>query len=137
MYGKIKPENLKTYLRKIDLLFPEFRSGSKITEADVERYYSESFWGYAIFHSWSGAIHMALSPAGKFSKNDYFRQAEEVADALGGLSSEGKLTTLEVGCGRGFNTRYLAEAFDQVDFLGVDISEKNLCVCTTRSFTIA
>lgn len=125
MFGKVKPENLPRYLRKINQLFPEYGSGQVIDVAHVKRYYAESFWGYAIFHSWAGAIHMALSPSGHFYKNDYFRQAEEVGDLLSkGVSHEARI--LEVGCGRGFNLHYLAETFPRYKFVGVDLSDRNL-----------
>ena len=126
MYKKIKPENLSVYLGKIDRLFPEFCSDSSIDAADIEQYYQESYWGYAIFHSWSGAIHMAMSPDGRFSRSDYFRQAEEIGLTIAELRPDSPVSVLEVGCGRGFNSRYLAEAFPNYTFLGVDISEKNL-----------
>ncbi len=125
-FGKIKPENLPIYLKKIHALFPEFVENKTNHSVDVERYYSESFWGYAVFHSWAGAIHMALSPSGTFSKNDYFRQAEEVAVAIADVDSNTGVRILEIGCGRGFNLQYLAQSFSQHSFVGIDVSNKNL-----------
>lgn len=126
MFGKVKPEHLPAYLEKIRKLFPEFHDGHPTDIAAVRRYYAESFWGYSIFHSWSGAIHMALSPSGRFSSNDYFRQAEEIGAAINNQAHGSKMRVLEVGCGRGFNLQYLAQAFPQVAFVGVDVSERNL-----------
>jgi ubiquinone/menaquinone biosynthesis C-methylase UbiE len=130
MFKQVKPENLSTYLRKIDKMFPEFRVDVAISHEDISDYYRESFWGYALFHSWAGAIHMALSKGEKFAKNDYFRQAEEVADSLKKIDSG---TVLEVGCGRGFNLRYLAEVFPSLNFIGVDLSETNAKSATANT----
>ena len=69
---------------------------------------------------------MALSPSGRFSKNDYFRQAEEIAAVLSAQVHAPKRRILEVGCGRGFNLHYLAQAFPQDTFIGVDVSDRNL-----------
>jgi arsenite methyltransferase len=126
MYKKVKPQHLNIYLKKIDALFPEFRSKNSVTIDEIERYYAQSYWGYAVFHSWSGAVHMALSPNGKFSKSDYFRQAEEVGKEIEKLSKSKVLKVLEIGCGRGFNIRYLAQSYEALTFVGIDISKKNL-----------
>lgn len=126
MFRNVKPENLPIYLEKIRKLFPEFQDKRSPNVADVKRYYAESFWGYAIFHSWAGAIHLALSPSGKFSKNDYFLQAEEIAVVLSAQGRKPKLRVVEIGCGRAFNLQYLAERFPQDSFIGVDVSERNL-----------
>ncbi len=130
MYKKIKPQNLSIYIKKIDLLFPEFKCNDQITTGHIETYYAQSYWGYALFHSWAGAIHMALSPDGKFSKNDYFRQAEEIGKEIDKLGANRTLTILEVGCGRGFNIRYLAQSYENDRFVGVDISKKNLAAAS-------
>ena len=127
MLKKIKPENLPIYIAKIESLFPEFQSYDEITALDIQRYYHQSYWGYALFHSWSGAIHMALSKGDEFSKNDYFRQAEEMEQTIAASTNMDRpLTILEVGCGRGFNIRYLAEKYPKHQFVGIDLSAKNV-----------
>lgn len=75
---------------------------------------------------------MALSPSGKFSKNDYFRQAEEIAVILSTEGRKPKLRVVEIGCGRAFNLRYLAERFPQDSFIGLDVSERNLRAANKR-----
>ena len=125
MFQKVKVENLPTYISKIEEIFPEFRDHTEVTLSDIRSYYRESFWGYAIFHSWAGAVHMALSEGGKFSKNDYFRQAEEVEAMLSSMGDR-PVNVLEVGCGRGFNIAYLARRFPSVNFIGIDISASNI-----------
>jgi arsenite methyltransferase len=132
MFKQVKPENVAVYLRKIDSLFPEFRAKREVTPIDVKRYYLESYWGYALFHSWAGAIHMALSRDGAFSKNDYFRQVEEVSELVADCASHKVRSVLEIGCGRGFNIYFLAQKFKDKSFVGVDISERNLRSARTQ-----
>lgn len=127
MLGKLKPENLPTYLTKIDRLFPEFKQGIKINNNDISDYYKQSFWGYAVFHSWAGAIHMALSKGEHFSKADYFVQAKEAETEISQLKPfREQLSVLEVGCGRGFNLRYLSHRFPEARLTGIDLSERNI-----------
>lgn len=126
MFGKIKPENLAYYLQRVEKYFPEFKDKKRIDKTDIERYYNDSFWGYALFHSWAGAIHMALSKDGVFRKNDYFRQAEEVSKEIQISNNQEAFSVLEVGCGRGFNIRFLARRLPNVKFHGVDITKRNI-----------
>jgi ubiquinone/menaquinone biosynthesis C-methylase UbiE len=126
MFGKVKTENLPDYLAKIRRHFPEFQEERTLALSDVSRYYSESFWGYAFFHSWAGAIHMALSRGERVTKNDYFGQAEEIGTLINSMAKSPGLRILEVGCGRAFNIHYLAVRFPEHAFIGVDIAERNL-----------
>lgn len=125
MFSEVKPENVGEYLKNIDLFFPDFRTGGTVSQEDINRYYQESFWGYKLFHSWAGAIHMALSDNGKVSKNDYFGQARRAEDLIIQNGWENG-TILEVGCGAGFNVCYLSSRFPNARFVGIDISERNV-----------
>jgi SAM-dependent methyltransferase len=133
MFGKVKPEHLSTYLRKIEKIFPEFAREKNLNADEIKKYYQSSFWGYAIFHSWAGAIHMALSPSGRFSKNDYFRQAEEIAEQIEARGISKNLHILEIGCGRAFNLNYLSKKFASCTFTGVDLSEMNIDRAVTEN----
>jgi arsenite methyltransferase len=132
MLKKIKPEKLNFYLERIESLFPEFRSEASFGIDEIETYYSQSYWGYAFFHSWAGAIHMAMSKTETFSKNDYFRQAEEVGELLASSHTTKELQVVEVGCGRGYNICYLAEEFKDIKFVGIDYSSRNINSAKTK-----
>ena len=69
---------------------------------------------------------MAISPGDGFSKNDYFRQAEEVGDIISKNEHRGHNRVVEIGCGRGFNIRYLADRFPEENFFGFDLSSRNI-----------
>ena len=130
MFKAVKPHRLKAYLSKIDRIFPEMSEANEITPEDITNYYDESYIGYSIFHSWSGAIHMAISRNGNFSKNDYFRQAEEATILAKRHSTSGVL--LELGCGRGFNIGYLGHQLPEWTCVGVDFSERHITDATER-----
>lgn len=135
MLRAVKPENLGTYLRQISTTFPDLDLERSVSNEDIRRYYRESYWGYALFHSWGGAIHMALSQGNRFSKNDYFRQAEEVRDDL---ERRGEVDMVcELGCGRGFNLGFLARQMGRTRFVGVDLSERNLQSARTAFSDVA
>ncbi len=78
---------------------------------------------------------MALSKNGKFSKNDYFRQAEEVEESINNLPEKPQ-RVLEIGCGRGFNIAYLASRFPDIEFIGVDINDINIQSAKNRVSTL-
>ncbi|MBK8304194.1 MAG: class I SAM-dependent methyltransferase [Chloracidobacterium sp.] len=130
MLKAIKPHHLSAYLRKIDKIFPEMSEANLLTADDITNYYNESYIGYSIFHSWNGAIHMAISRNGKFSKSDYFRQAEEAASLAKRQASSGLL--LELGCGRGFNIGYLGHQLPDWTCVGVDFTERHINDATKR-----
>lgn len=121
---QIKPEKLDAYIKKIRSVFPELFNDSILTKDDIKKYYTESYWGYAFFHSWAGSIHMALSKDGKFSKNDYFGQAKHVARRIKDMTS--CLSVLELGCGRGFNVGFLSKAIPSANFTGIDLNARHV-----------
>lgn len=126
MFRKIKSDQLSRYIKRIDELFPHFGSQETVKYSVIEKYYNESYWGYRLLHSGAGAIHMAMSPNGEFSKNDYFAQVEEIGDLIEEEIGGNEAKILEVGCGAGFNLAYLASRFPRHKFIGVDIARKNL-----------
>jgi len=129
MLQKVKPSSLDFYLRRIEQIFPEFKRDEEVKQSDIAAYYRESFWGYSLFHSWAGAIHMAMSSDKTFSKNDYLRQSIEIGKLIEERQFTGPiLPVLEVGCGRGFNLHYLATSFPELKFNGIDFSKEHVVV---------
>lgn len=124
MLKQTKPEKLDAYIKKIRSVFPELFDDSILTKAKIDSYYTESYWGYALFHSWAGSIHMALSKDGKFSKNDYFGQAEHIARKIKDIGA--CQSVLELGCGRGFNVGFLSKAVPSTNFIGIDLNTRHV-----------
>ena len=88
---------------------------------DVAKYYQKSDFFYNLVHSGGGKnIHMALSDDGVFHREDFRKQAEYVASFIKPGSK-----VLEVGAGMLSNSRYLAERFSDVEFVALDIPNRN------------
>jgi len=87
--------------------------------AEIEDYYFQSNWGYLIFHSFDGAVHMALSEQGEFRHEDYLAQINAVAQEIQALDAQ---EILELGTGKGFNLHHLARQFPERQFSGLDLS---------------
>ena len=88
---------------------------------DVAKYYRKSDFFYKHVHSGGGSnIHMALSDDGLFHKEDFKKQAMYIANFL-----KPGARVLEVGACRLSNSRYLAERFPDVEFVALDIPNRN------------
>ncbi len=87
----------------------------------VEQYYRKSDFFYKLVLSRGGrAIHMGISEDGSYHKDDYLGQARFV----GTLLDRPSMSVLEVGAGRLFNTRYLAEEFPGCHFTALDLPNR-------------
>jgi len=84
---------------------------------DIEQYYRESSLGYRLFHSEQGALHMALNPKGTFNREGYYGQPNAIAKWFKTATRE----VLELASGNGFNARFLARRFPEVQFTGIDL----------------
>ncbi|MGA0201200.1 MAG: class I SAM-dependent methyltransferase, partial [Prochlorotrichaceae cyanobacterium] len=85
----------------------------------VIEYYKQSEIGYRKYHSEEGSIHMALNEGEAFDATGYYAQPQEIAEQVKYLNAK---TVLEVGSGKGFNSRILAQQFPSVQFLGLDLT---------------
>ena len=127
-------KELDGWLRKIDSVF----SLQNIIDRNIERdaivdYYRKSSAVYKYLHSYQGCVHMALSPDGIFRKRDFYAQLNEIAEQINLLQVK---KVLELGCGKGFNTLFLAGRFPEVHFSGIDITDKHLAVAQKKSSAI-
>lgn len=71
-------------------------------------YYTQSEWGYQIYHSAQDAIHMALNLDGVFNPDGYYAQPRVVAEQICEVNAR---NVLELGCGKGFNSCFLAQQY--------------------------
>ncbi len=120
----LNTEKLEHYIGRIEDVFDsESVLGAKIDKNKVQAYYHDSNIGYNLVHSKDGAVHMALNYNGMFSEDGYYQQVREIEKHL---SPDKKNMVLELGCGKGFNSFYLADKVKGSSFQGIDISNKHL-----------
>jgi ubiquinone/menaquinone biosynthesis C-methylase UbiE len=89
------------------------------SEADIVNYYADSYIGYRLFHSYAGAIHMAISPSSKVRSSDFLNQAKLVASHI---DQHHPQRVLELAFGTGYNTAYLAKNYPGISFSGIDLT---------------
>lgn len=68
-------------------------------------------------------MHMALNRDGRFDPAGYLGQAESIAAEITAI---GARRVLELGCGVGFNSLYLARRFPDVSFEGLDLLQPHV-----------
>ncbi|MEM6329376.1 MAG: class I SAM-dependent methyltransferase [Planctomycetota bacterium] len=89
----------------------------------VADYYRQSDRGYRLFHSREGALHIALDCDGHRDASGYPRQAEIFTEHLDAI---GARRAIELGCGMGYNTRWLAACQPRRRFVGLDLTEPHI-----------
>lgn len=94
-----------------------------VSPRTVEDYYRQSDRGYRLFHSREGALHIALGCDGHRDRDGFCRQAELFREQLDLLDAH---HAIEVGCGMGYNVRWLAKESPQRTFLGLDLTESHV-----------
>ena len=122
---------LADYLEKIRAVYDiDEMIHRSIDVPQIIDYYTQSNWGYSVFHSMRGAIHMALSSTGEFNRKYYLAQAEFIHTHI---SEMGHSKVLEIASGKGFNTIYLAKENKRMEFTGVDATPKHVQIATQKS----
>lgn len=112
--------DISRYIRRISAVFDVDKLIQQPVETDdVVDYYVQSNLGYRLLHSLDGSIHMAISQDERFRFEDYLAQVKYVSQQIELYHPK---TTLELGCGEGFNLLRLAETFQQYQFRGLDIT---------------
>lgn len=95
------------------------RQGKK----EIQSYYLASHFAYLFLISMQGFMHMGLSYDGKYKKEDLEEQATIVERYIKEIKAK---KVLELGCGNGPNSAYLAKKHKGVSFIGVDLSKGKL-----------
>ncbi|MEM6654961.1 MAG: class I SAM-dependent methyltransferase [Planctomycetota bacterium] len=97
--------------------------GRSIDPRQVAEYYNQSDRGYRLFHCREGALHIALGCDGHRDTSGFSRQASLFAERIERVDAR---HAIELGCGNGFNVRWLAERCPDRTFLGVDLTESHI-----------
>ncbi|NEN96039.1 MAG: class I SAM-dependent methyltransferase [Moorea sp. SIO3I7] len=133
-YQPTEELSLENAIAQIDHFFGR-DSMLKEFDADITvPYYTQSELGYRLYHSAEDAIHMALNFDGVFNVDGYQAQPRIVAEQIDKL---GATNVLEVGCGKGFNSLFLAQQFPSVQFVGIDLTPSHIAIANrkVRDFT--
>jgi len=122
---KITASKLATYVNKanriksLDSIFSE-----KINSSAISAYYKNAGVLYRRFHSPDGAMHLPIQTTEtEKHKHKLLFQARSVEELIKKYNYK---TIVELGCGTGFNSIYLARIFPAVQFIAFDITEANL-----------
>lgn len=117
-------KQLHDFLKRLECAF-DFTEivDQTIGLADIDSYYHQSDWAYALIHSLDGAVHMAVSDYTHFRDEDYLTQVNIVAEEIQTFVAK---RILELGTGKGFNLKHLVHKFPSCDFFGLDLSSNHI-----------
>lgn len=93
-------------------------------------YYTHSDIGYRTYHSEEDSIHMAINSEDKFDPEGYYTQPKWVEQHIQNLGAK---SVLELGCGKGFNSIFLAERNPQTQFVGLDLTPLHIKLARKRA----
>lgn len=125
-------EKLEEYLGKIESIFDTNSIiNENIDKSKIQKYYHDSNLGYNLVHSKEGSVHMAINYDGTFNDDGYYQQVREINEHL-----KPEFKVLELGCGKGFNSFYLASKNKSSKFYGIDISNKHLNYAKKKADTL-
>lgn len=119
-------DKLDRYIVKIEKIFStDELLNTEFDKLKIASYYKNSYSGYKYLHSKNGSVHLALNYDGIFNENGYLTQAKEISELL---KKNPSASVLELGCGKGFNSGFLAKEFPEIRFFGIDITDRHLAI---------
>lgn len=130
----VKELTLAEAINKIDRFFGCDRFFKEYNSAMATSYYTQSEWGYKMFHSQEDAIHMALNPDGVFNPDGYYTQPRVVAEQISKIDTK---AVLELGCGKGFNSYFLSGQYPGVNFIGIDLTPLHIKIAHRKAQGVA
>ena len=123
-------EKLQEHLDVIDQIFDtEKILEENINKSKIQKYYKDSNFGYNLVHSKEGSVHMAINYDGKFHEEGYYQQVKEINENINAEA----LDVLELGCGKGFNSKFLASRNPKSNFQGIDITVRHLAYAKEKA----
>jgi len=126
---------LKNYCTIIyGIVGKELIDAGNVSNETISDYYSKSAFFYEKFHSSEGAMHLPISFSDKTTHNlKLLYQADLINEAI---DKYDYCNVLELGCGMGFNTNYLAKKNPNKKFTGVDLTSINIKKAKLKSLEL-
>ncbi|NER25322.1 MAG: class I SAM-dependent methyltransferase [Symploca sp. SIO1C2] len=121
---------LEEVIAQVDHVFGRDRMLKEFDADFTVPYYTQSELGYRLYHSGEDAIHMALNVDGIFDADGYQAQPLMVAEQIEKLDAK---KVLEVGCGKGFNSRFLAQQYPSSQFVGIDLTPHHVAIASRKA----
>jgi arsenite methyltransferase len=110
--------NVKTLLGQLrDIFDVDAFLKQEVSPRTIRQYYTDCAWVYGLLHSPAGAIHLALNYDGRYSPDGFYEQPRLVQKQINVLRPQ---NVLELACGKGFNTHWLAPRNAQTEFCAID-----------------
>ncbi|MEM1221440.1 MAG: class I SAM-dependent methyltransferase [Verrucomicrobiota bacterium] len=119
------------YLKRVEAVFPELakraRSEATIDNPSVNAYFNQSRKAYRLFNSMAGSIHLKLAPQGASpdARGSHETQVRFVSDRVNQFLKDGDCV-LELGCGNGFNSLFLANLYPTLSFTATDLNSESI-----------
>ncbi len=122
--------NIKTLLGQLREIFDvDAFLKQEVSPRTIRQYYTDCAWVYGLLHSPAGAIHLALNYEGRYSADGFYEQPRLVQKQITALGAK---SVLEVACGKGFNTHWLAPRNAQTQFCAVDWTPRHVAIASRK-----
>ena len=110
--------NVKTLLGQLRGIFGvDAFLKQEVSPRTIRQYYTDCAWVYGLLHSPAGAIHLALNYDDHYNADGFYEQPRLVQNQIDALHSK---RVLELACGKGFNTHWLAPRNAHTEFCAID-----------------
>ncbi len=115
--------DLKEMLKLVDKAFGIEKVMKDWDRDIIPEYSAQSGPAYEKFHSAQGCMHGALNDDGVFHPKGYLEQPRAVIRELRRMNGS---RVLELGCGKGFNSLFVAKRLPEVNCTGTDLLEAHM-----------
>jgi arsenite methyltransferase len=115
--------DLKELLALVDKTFGIKKVMSDQGRDVIAKYYEQSGPAYERVHSKNGCMHLALNSDGVFAARGYRVQPKSIIKELKAINGT---RALEFGCGKGFNSLFIAQRMENVQCTGTDLLEDHI-----------
>ncbi len=101
----------------------------EVSPRTIRQYYTDCAWVYGLLHSPAGAVHLALNYDGRYDPSGFSEQPRLVQTQIAALGAK---NVLEVACGKGFNTHWLAPRNTQTQFCAIDWTPRHVQIASRK-----